>query len=155
MKDSAYWIDKLNLKPHPEGGFYAETFRSEMNVDAAWGQRSALTSIFYLLEGDDYSGFHKIKSPELWYFHAGYELRIHEIDLNGELKTHILNADQPFAAIQPESWFASEVANQDGYVLVSCAVGPGFDFADFEMARAEELTALSPNNLDLIHRLSR
>ena len=154
-KDATYWIEKLDLKPHPEGGFYAEMFRSAMRVQAEWGERSALTSIFYLLEGADYSGFHKIKSPELWYFHAGAELHIHEIDVEGSLVTHALNSENPFVAIKPESWFASEVAGQNGYVLASCAVGPGFDFTDFEMAKANALVNLSPKNTDLIHRLSR
>ena len=154
-KSADYWIKKLNLLPHPEGGFYAETFRANLNVNGGWGNRSALTSIFYLLEKADFSAFHKIKSPELWYFHAGNELYVHEISSTGEYYKHVLNLDNPFVAIAPESWFASEVANQTGYILVSCAVAPGFDFADFEIAKRESLIAQFPNHQQIISRLTR
>jgi predicted cupin superfamily sugar epimerase len=155
MANAKYWIQKLEMLPHPEGGFYKETFRSKLHVDAGWGQRNALTSIHYLLEGDDYSGFHKIKSPELWYYHGGGTLHIHELTAAGNYRKHVLNAQNPFAAIEPKSWFASEVANQKGFVLVSCAVAPGFDFADFEMAKKENLLVKFPNQVDVIQRLSR
>jgi predicted cupin superfamily sugar epimerase len=69
--NAAYWINKLNLQPHPEGGFYKEVFRSEIEVRAACSDKvnQAITSIYYLLEGNDYSGFHRLKSDEIWYFH--------------------------------------------------------------------------------------
>ena len=155
QKPASYWIKKLNLLPHPEGGFYVETFRADVEVDGGWGKRSALTSIFYLLEGEDFSGFHRIKSPELWYWHAGETLHVHEIDEAGSLTTHMLNSENPFAAIKQKSWFASEVENKNGYVLVSCAVAPGFDFSDFEMAHKENLIEHYPAHKNLIARLAR
>lgn len=155
QKSASFWIKKLNLLPHPEGGFYAETFRADLEVDSGWGKRSALTSIFYLLEAEDFSGFHRIKSPELWYWHAGETLLIHEIDESGTLKTHKLSAENPFAAIAPKSWFASEVENKKGYVLVSCAVAPGFDFTDFEMAKKDALVQEIPQHSVLLSRLCR
>lgn len=152
---AAYWVAELQLQPHPEGGYYKETFRSKMQVDGGWGERSALTSIFYLLAEAEFSAFHRIKSNELWYYHAGETLLIHEIKPTGDLITHHLNAANPFAAITANSWFASEVKDQNGYVLVSCAVAPGFDFADFEMARKEELAKAFPAYKDLIAGLIR
>ena len=155
QKPASFWIKKLNLLPHPEGGFYAETFRADVEVDGGWGKRSAMTSIFYLLEGKDFSGFHRIKSPELWYWHAGEALLIHEIEEAGDLKTHRLSVENPFAAISPKNWFASEVENKKGYVLVSCAVAPGFDFTDFELAKFEQLCTSFPMHLNLLKRLCR
>lgn len=155
MQTSLYWIDKYNMLPHPEGGYYKELFRSELEVDGGWGKRNALTSIFYLLEGDDYSAFHRIKSDELWYHHAGETLLTHEIKANGSLITHTINAENPFAAIKAGSWFASEVKDQKSYVLVSCAVAPGFDFADFELANTADLVNEYPVHADLIKRLKR
>lgn len=153
--DSNFWIDKLTMLPHPEGGFYKETFRSDLTLNAGWGERNALTSIFYLLEGLDFSAFHRIKSDELWYYHAGGTLLIHELKDTGALTTHKLSADQPFAAIAPGSWFASEVENASGFVLVSCAVAPGFDFADFELGNSGSLSMEHPKHEALIKRLMR
>jgi len=84
MKDTntaLYWIDKLNLQPHPEGGYYKETFRSDIGVTKQGDTKikHACTSIYYLLEGKDYSGFHRIGSDEIWYFHKGEPLHIHAI----------------------------------------------------------------------------
>ena len=70
---AAYWIEHLNLQPHPEGGYYKEVFRSDAEVTRvhSGAARSACTSIYYLLEEKDFSGFHRIASDELWYFHKG------------------------------------------------------------------------------------
>jgi predicted cupin superfamily sugar epimerase len=155
QKTASFWVDKLQMLPHPEGGFYKETFRADLHVDGGWGKRSALTSIFYLLEGEDFSGFHRIKSTELWYHHTGGILLVHEINTEGILKTHQLSAENPFAAIQANSWFASEVASKKDFVLVSCAVAPGFDFIDFELAKREELTLKYPAHKTLFERLCR
>jgi predicted cupin superfamily sugar epimerase len=154
-KNAAFWIDKHQMLPHPEGGFYKETFRSTLKVEAPWGERNALTSIFYLLENDNYSAFHRIKSDELWYYHAGETLLIHEIKPNGDLTTHHLSNENPFVAITANSWFASEVKDQSGYVLVSCSVAPGFDFSDFELANRTHLCSVYPLHKTLINRLSR
>lgn len=153
--NSNYWIEKLAMQPHPEGGYYKETFRSSVSLQAGWGERNALTSIFYLLEGDNFSAFHRIKSDELWYHHAGGTLLIHEIKADGSLQTHRLSAENPFVAINPGSWFASEAEDKESFVLVSCAVAPGFDFADFELADAGRLSTSFPAYADLISRLTR
>jgi len=114
MQTAQYWINKLNLQPHPEGGYYREVFRSEIDVSRAneSNLKPACTSIYYLLEGPDYSGFHRLASDELWYFHAGVPLSIHEIDKTGTLTTHQLSnleTGSLSVAITAGSWFASEI----------------------------------------------
>jgi len=82
-------------------------------------------------------------------------LLIHEINEAENLITHKLSEENPFAAIARKSWFASEVENKNGYVLVSCAVAPGFDFADFEMAKGAALIHQFPAYSKVLNRLCR
>lgn len=155
-----YWIDHLNLQPHPEGGYYKEVFRSVNGVTRVDGAavKQACTSIYYLLEGKDFSGFHRLASDELWYFHKGAPLHIHVID-NGGAHSVIELSDsdtgQLQAVIPPDTWFASEIPLGSGFALVSCAVAPGFDFAEFEMAKRDELIAQDPTHRALLERLCR
>src|ERR1700756_2735484 len=81
IPNAAYWINRLKLQPHPEGGYYTEVFRSEQLVKRLdkTDIKQACTSIYYLLEGKDFSGFHRIGSDEIWYFHKGVPLLIHVI----------------------------------------------------------------------------
>jgi predicted cupin superfamily sugar epimerase len=160
IQDAAYWIDRLNLQPHPEGGYYAEVFRSEEVVirSGETAIKQACTSIYYLLEGEDFSGFHRIGSDEIWYFHKGVPLLIHVIDENGNHIAHELSdADTGSLSIVVPAglWFASEIPSGSGFALVSCAVAPGFDFAEFEMAKKEELIAQYLQPAALLNRLCR
>ena len=82
------WINHLNMSRHPEGGYYKEIFRSEKLID---NDKSAMTSIYYLLENEDKSAFHRLTSPEVWYYHAGYPLMLHVIHPDGRLVTHLMN----------------------------------------------------------------
>lgn len=156
----ANWISRLNLQPHPEGGYYREIFRSENAVTrpGAIETRSACTSIYYLLEGEDFSGFHRIASDELWYFHKGSPLVIHVIDANGAYSQLELS-DEPTGALSlvvaAGAWFAAEIPSKSGFTLVSCAVAPGFEFSEFEMAGREALSVLCPGQSALINRLCR
>jgi predicted cupin superfamily sugar epimerase len=157
---AAYWISHLNLQPHPEGGYFKEVFRSAMDVErvAKPGIKQACTSIYYLLEGDDYSGFHRIRSDEVWYFHKGESLHIHAIDENGTYTLHRLS-DMPegnlSVVIPAGQWFAAEMPSKSGFVLVSCAVAPAFDFNEFEMAKKQVLLAQYPQHAGVIERLCR
>ena len=157
---ASYWIKHLNLQPHPEGGWYREVFRSDKHVNRLNEQaiKQACTSIYYLLENDDFSGFHRIASDELWYFHKGAPLHIHAIDENGEHIVHELS-DAPTGnlsvAIEAGLWFAAEIPSKTGYTLVSCAAAPGFEFSEFEMGEKETLTSLHPQHADLFERLCR
>ena len=159
-KNAQNWIQKLALLPHPEGGYYREQFRSNLQIqrEGSLGFRSACTSIYYLLEGDDFSAFHRLKSDEIWYFHTGSPLHISVLDLEGNLSVKVLSDAENgelSVVIPAEHWFASEVANQDGYALVSCAVAPGFEFSEFEMADAEKLSTVYPEHRETIRRLCR
>jgi len=143
-------IRQLQLLPHPEGGYYRETYRSAgalLTPDGA--QRNTCTAIYYLLEGIDKSHFHRIRSDELWFFHAGEPLEIFEI-VDGQLATVMLGMDvqagqSPSLLIPANTWFAARVRASSGFSLVSCTVSPGFDFADFELASRAKLTGEFPN----------
>lgn len=153
-------IDKLQLKPHPEGGFYSETYRSAERITNNYGnKRSVCTAIYYMLEKEDRSHFHRIKSDELWFFHAGEPLEIVMLQ-NGEIKTILLgnniqNGEVPQAIIPANTWFAAKIKNGKGFSLVSCTVAPGFDFEDFELAKRDDLIQQYPNLKKIIEEFTR
>ena len=159
-QNAAYWINHLNLQPHPEGGYYKEVFRSQLRVtsELSGKLKQACTSIYYLLEGDDYSGFHRILSDEIWYFHKGAPLHIHVIDKSGVYRVHELsdnNTGSLSVVIEAGLWFASNIPSQTGFTLASCAVAPGFDFDEFEMAKKEAMIAQYPMHTGLLNKLCR
>jgi predicted cupin superfamily sugar epimerase len=155
-----YWINHLDLEPHPEGGYYKEIFRSKHEVFRAAGdtKRAALTSIYYLLESSDFSGFHRLKSDELWYFHKGEPIFIHVIDEGGAYE-YIELSDSTSgnlqAVVEANCWFAAEIPSKSSFSLVSCAVAPGFDFAEFEMAKKQFLLEEFPRHEAIINKWSR
>jgi len=160
VQTAAYWIKHLNLQPHPEGGYYKEVFRSQQKVLRPGSDRvkQASTSIYYLLDGANFSGFHRIASDELWYFHKGVPLTIHVIDQQGTHFAHELSDTETGSlsiAIEGGLWFAAEIPSGSGFTLVSGAVAPGFEFAEFEMAGKKELAALYPPHARLINRFCR
>ena len=159
-QDAAYWIKHLSLIPHPEGGFYKEVFRSEKQVNRVGEPKvlQACTSIYYLLEGEDYSGFHRIASDEIWYFHKGEPLTVQVISEDGRHQAHELSdgPDGSLSLVVPAGLlFSAEIASKTGYTLVSCAVAPGFEFTEFEMPGKAKLTAAYPGNEALFERLCR
>ncbi|HVF98030.1 MAG TPA: cupin domain-containing protein [Flavisolibacter sp.] len=161
-----YVINHLSLQPHPEGGFYKETYRSAGIISASClpgffnGDRRYSTAIYFLLQQGDFSAFHRIRSDECWHFYEGGTLLIHVIDTTGNY-THIrlgkdLHKGEVFQAVVPAgAWFASEPDSHSLFALVGCTVAPGFDFADFEMAEREALSADFPQHRPLIRRLCR
>lgn len=158
--NAAYWTNHLNLLPHPEGGFYKEVYRSDKEVTRAGSGvvKQACTSIYYLLEGEDYSGFHRIQSDEIWYFHKGSPLHIHVISAAGEHEIHELSDTETgsLSLVVPAGlWFASELPAKAGYALVSCAVAPGFDFTEFEMADKDNLKSEFPAHTAAFDRWCR
>jgi predicted cupin superfamily sugar epimerase len=159
-KTAQYWIKRLELQPHPEGGYYKEVYRSEESVDGKLlpgnrdGVRSVSTAIYFLLEGNDFSAFHRIKSDEIWHFYDGAPLMIYAIDKEGKLNEYPLGVDSPMQIIPKEEWFAAELIDKSSYALVGCTVAPGFDFADFEMGNKEVLINTNPQFQEIINRLS-
>lgn len=155
-------IRQLDLQPHPEGGFYRETYRCSERVMRAEGiERSASTAIYYLLCDGAYSTWHRIRSDELWHFHAGSSLDVHVLGPQGGLTTHRLGnalerADAAFQVVVPAGcWFAAACAERDGFALVGCTVSPGFEFADFELADVGTITAAYPAHAAVIARFAR
>lgn len=160
---SRYYISNLDLIPHPEGGYYRETYRSEgkfpgTSIEFPSG-RNFSTAIYYLLQQGDFSRFHKIKSDECWHHYAGDTLLIHIIHADGEYKCIQLGKQSAYGEVfqhivPANSWFASEPSPQSEFVLVGCTVSPGFEFKDFKMAVKEELLHLYPQHFKVIDRLS-
>lgn len=160
MSNASKYIQELQLQPHPEGGFYKETYRAETLVDVEGfkGARNVSTAIYFLLEGKEKSHFHKIKSDELWFYHDGASLEIYVLEKTGlkliRLGKNITEGEVLQAVIPANVWFASKVKNNEGFVLVSCTVAPGFSFEDFEMANKEELYQLFPQEREVIEDLT-
>jgi len=163
---AGYWIEKLGLEPHPEGGYYRQTYRSELTIAREalpagfGGSRAASTAIYFLLEGKNFSAFHRLQSDEVWHFYAGEALVVHVLDPSGECSRILLGRDPEAgqvlqAVVRAGSWFASHVADWKSWALVGCTVAPGFDFEDFEMGRREELAAKYKQHRELIERLTR
>ncbi len=161
------WIDRLGLVPHPEGGFFCETWRSAGTVPGAalpaafGGDRSLATAILYLLRAGDFSAFHRLRSDELWFFHDGADLEIHHLVAGrGHLVTRlgVGPAAGPQAILPAGEWFAARLAqpaSPDAFVLVGCVVAPGFDFADFDMARRDDLAREFPGCEEIVVELTR
>ncbi len=164
MNSVDHWISHLGLLPHPEGGFYIETFRSPEIIKADHlperyhGERNFSTAIYFLLRSQDRSVFHRIKSDELWHFYQGSTLLIYVLTAEG-LKIHRLGAninegDSLQVLIPANSWFGALVEKRDSYALCGCTVAPGFDFQDFEIARQDFLLTNFPGHSEIIIRLS-
>ncbi|MFY9793417.1 MAG: cupin domain-containing protein [Candidatus Sulfotelmatobacter sp.] len=165
-KDAAYWIKKLSLEAHPEGGFYRQTYRADLVLakDALppefTGARAASTAIYFLLEGENFSAFHRLRSDEVWHFYVGSTLVVHVLDQQGSYSEILLGTDPEAgealqAVVKAGYWFASRVRDGKGFALVGCTVAPGFDFEDFEMAKREELVRDYPQHRKVIERLTR
>lgn len=160
------YIKKLQLKKHPEGGYYKEIYRAgEMIIfdrpdKREKKKRSYSTSIYFLLEGKQFSSFHKIKSDELWHFYDGSPVKIIMISDSGKLTEMILGKNleekQKFQFVVPKNtWFASELLNKRSFALVGCTVSPGFDFDDFELAKRDDLLSKFPQHSKIITALTR
>lgn len=158
-------IDRLGLIPHPEGGFYKETYRSEGQISSSnltdySGNRNFATCIYFLLTADNFSAWHKIKQDEIWHFYDGDPIRLHLLSPKGGYSQILIgrdfNHDQvPQFVVPGGHWFASEVMSPGSFSLVGCSVAPGFDFADFELAKRESLTTQFPQHQGIIRRLTR
>ncbi len=150
MKTAQEWIETLQLAPHPEGGWFRRVYESKLKVD---GQRSAMTSIYYLLEDDDFSALHRLKQDEQWHFYHGSPITIHEIDPSGGYTAMTLGVDAFQHTVAAGNLFGATV--EESYALVGCTVVPGFDFADFELPSPSELLSDYPQHAEVITRLTR
>lgn len=158
------WIDALGLDPHPEGGFYRETYRSPTRLAAEVlegpyeGSRSISTGIYFLLRSQDRSRFHRLRSDEMWHHYDGSAVTLHLLGAEGYrtrmLGTAWAEGEAPQVLIPAGCWFGATVEDPDSYGLVGCTVAPGFDFRDFDLASRTELVDAFPEHRDIIRRLT-
>ncbi|MBL4740393.1 MAG: cupin domain-containing protein [Sneathiella sp.] len=128
-------IEKLGMKPHPEGGYYVETYRDTHNCKD--GTRAHSTAIYYLLKAGDYSHWHRVDVAEAWHFYAGSPLELSISDENElaekiTLGPDILMGERPQVIVKPGEWQSARPLGN--WTLVGCTVAPGFEFSGFEMA---------------------
>lgn len=158
-------VDKLDLKPHPEGGYFKETYRSAGAIEAEsldaryTSERNYSTCIYFLLTSDNFSAFHRIKQDEIWHFYNGSPIRLHMITESGTYSKQLIGKDitkgeLPQFVVPGGYWFASEVVDKESYALTGCTVSPGFSFEDFELKSQKELTALFPSHATVIAKLT-
>ena len=148
MFEAGYWIRKLDLRPHPDGGYFRETYRAPDRVNLGGlparytGSRHASTAIYYLLPGEEVNQLHRLHSDEMWHFYTGSPLTLHLIHPNGTYEARQLGPEpgsgQAFQVLVPAGcWFGATVDDPEGYTLVGCTVAPGFDLDDFERLREQ------------------
>ena len=164
MNNSAdYFIKSLNMTAHPEGGYFKESFISPSklapNTLHINEERLLWTSIYFLLRTGEVSNFHRLKSDEMWYFHAGESLTIYMISPDGELiekqlGLNIEKGETPQVLV-PKDYIFGSAMNNEGFSLVGCMVAPGFDFKDFELFEREDLLEKYPNYREVIEKLTR
>lgn len=152
-------IAHLGLQPHPEGGWFAETFRSELDVGVVLDgrTRAASTAIHFLLDRGTFSAWHEVGSDEVWHHYAGGPLELHLLDASGprviRLGPDLLAGDHTHAVVPAGVLQAARPV--DDWVLVGCTVAPGFDFADFDMPSRGALKARFPGNDAIIEAFTR
>lgn len=159
-------VNKLNLEPHPEGGYFKEVYRPSDIIpqkalpEGFLGDRTIATAIYFLIEKNNFSALHKIKSDETWHFYFGDALEVIEIDKNGVLTStaigNNLMAGEIFQyTVKANTWFGSRVKAGGNFSLVGCTVAPGFDFNDFELGKKEDLQKLFPQHQKIIVEMTR
>ncbi|MEM8601102.1 MAG: cupin domain-containing protein [Bacteroidota bacterium] len=154
------WIEALGLLPHPEGGFFRETYRAAHAVTGKDGQpRAASTAIYFLLRAGDVSRLHRITADEGWHLYAGGPLTIHMLTGAGAYDALHLGLDlaagqRPQQVVPGGVWFGATVDAGADYALVGCTVAPGFDFADFELAERAAMLEAFPRHRVLVERLT-
>lgn len=158
MKTQQEWINELGLKAHPEGGYYVEKEKSPYTTMVTGAERPLYTSIYFLLTADNPSHFHQLKSDEVWYYHAGEPLTVHELHKGAYTTTKIgpntATGDVLQYVVKAGSIFGSSVNTANSYSLVSCMVSPGFDYRDFKLFTQQELYAKYPECEAIIKQLA-
>lgn len=152
MKSASDVVRDLELVPHPEGGFYREVFRDATKVrhPLHGRERSAVTSIYFLLPAGTFSAFHRVAQTEIWHHLDGDPVRLHTIE-NGVHREILLDRRQHVVATN--SWQAAEPG--ENWSLCACTVAPGFDFEDFAMPSRAAMLKELPHLADLVTRLTR
>jgi len=156
-------VTRLNLTPHPERGFFAETYRAATAVTAAThaGPRAASTAIYFLIVADAPATFlHRLLSDETFHLYEGGPLELLLLAPDGSTEVRRLGLDlgageRPQLTVPAGTWFGTELVPGASHCLVGCTVAPGFEFADFELAQGPELALRYPAVAERIARMSR
>ncbi len=158
-EDARAIVEALGLAPHPEGGFFRETFRAPLVVGAPQGPRAVSTAIYFLLLGGTFSAWHRVRSDEVWHHYDGDPVELCLLAEDGELLVTRLGRDlargeRPQVVVPAGVWQAAAPSGH-GFALCGCTVAPGFDFADFDMPSRADLVRRFPSRRELIERLTR
>ena len=156
MYTGKYFIEKLHLEPHPEGGYFKRFLEAKDTVD---GERKLWSSIYYLLKDREVSNFHRLNSDEIWYYHSGSSMVLYIIGTDGMLRHEKLGLDiehgeQPQIIAKKGEIFGA-VMEGTGYSLVSCMVSPEFKYEEFELLERKDLLEKYPQYEQIIKRLTR
>ena len=158
-------IEKLQLQPHPEGGFYKETYRANEHIsaDALPGryqsERSFSTAIYYLLTEDTCSNLHKVETDELFHFYCGDPVSMLMLNADGSseeivIGNEILAEQHPQHLVTRGTWQGSSLLPGGSFALLGATVAPGFDFSDFTLGEFETLSKAYPNQIERIRQLT-
>ncbi len=161
-----YYISKLDLTPHPEGGYFKEIYRAGEIYEADFlperynSNRAFSTSIYFLLESNQVSTFHKLKSDEIWHFYDGSPVTIFCIEKKGNFRQIKLGQNLEAGevlqtVIKRDTWFGAKVNGKNSFTFVGCTVSPGFDFDDFELGERENLIRQFPQHKNIIEELTK
>ncbi len=158
-------ISILQLKPHPEGGYFKQTYLSDENIRVPTRYigkvRPISSQIYYLLSGDDFSAWHRIKTDEVWHFYSGSTITLHVITAEETLQhiklgNPLIDPNASFqCCVERDQWFAASVDDTDSYALVGCSVAPAFDYRDWQLASATNLLKQYPQHSYFIKKYSR
>jgi predicted cupin superfamily sugar epimerase len=158
-------IDGLGLAPHPERGYYVETYRAPLTVGELppphSGARAASTAIYFLVTREEPTTYlHRLLSDEMFHLYEGGPLDVLMLGPTGpgevrRLGTNVTAGERPQILIPAGTWFAAELTHAASHCLIGCTVAPGFEFADFELAAGPELAARYPAHAPRIARMTR
>ena len=159
MTTAQYFIDQLKMEAHAEGGYFVSTFHGDSTVVTPQGNRPNYTSIYFLLRSQDISHLHRLKSDELWYYHAGSALTVHMIHEDGtyeakKLGLNIVDGEAPQIVVPKNTIFGSSVDDDNSFSLVGCMVSPGFDYTDFELFTQQQLITQYPQHKEVIEKMA-
>lgn len=158
------YIKLLQLRKHPEGGYFKEVYRSGERILQTHlpkrykSSRNFSTSIYFLLEGKQFSSFHLLQSDEIWHFYDGSAVLLYIINQKGELTVKKLGRGKDYdlqLAIEKHNWFAAELEDKKSFSLFGCTVSPGFEFEDFQLGKRDDLIKKFPQHTALIKRLTK
>jgi len=165
MEDYRFYLDRLNMMAHPEGGFYRRNWQSLLSGDLkdttgkiVFASRPVGSSILYLLPSSMVCKWHRVKCDEMWHFYQGVALRMYSLTPQNGLEIQVLGTDiahgeLPQIIIPRNTWIAAELAEDHDFSLCGCTLWPAFSYTDFELAEPAALADDFPAHRDIIERI--